>query len=189
MPEVKLEASADSRSLDESLRIFKVDNAEPWAAALFRERFNAPFPVPRDNCGLPIPTPPENWRQYVAVYTWPDGREETVGFCNWIRYRDVYLHGGLCVKADFYRRLPKRQFDEMHARGRLGEIIVRAAMPHLTDCTAWFGHCGDPKALAVDLRTGYEFTRHKYLLVMWFNPPPLAERDALIDSMAAIGPF
>ena len=23
---------------------------------------NAPFPVPREGCGLPIPTPPQNWR-------------------------------------------------------------------------------------------------------------------------------
>jgi len=58
------------------LRIFDAGNAEAHAAELFRECFNAPFPVPRDNAGLPIPTPPENWRQYVALYRWPDGKEE-----------------------------------------------------------------------------------------------------------------
>ena len=51
----------------DQLRIFDARNAEAYAADLFRECFNAPFPVPRDNAGLSIPTPPANWRQYVAV--------------------------------------------------------------------------------------------------------------------------
>jgi hypothetical protein len=74
--------------LDESLRIFCAKDAERYAANLFRESFNARFPVPRDNVLL-VPTPPEDWRQFVATYRWPDGNEETVGFLNWIRHRDA----------------------------------------------------------------------------------------------------
>jgi len=170
-------------------RIFDARNAAAYASDLFRESFNAPFPVPRDNCGLSIPTPPANWRQYVALYRWPDGSEETVGFCNWIKYRDVYLEGGMCVKKSFYRRLPRAEFHDIHARGGVAQMMMEAAARELTDCKAWFGYCGDAKALAVDLRAGYETTDHKYLIVKWFADLPANERRALVDSIAAIGPF
>jgi hypothetical protein len=171
------------------LRIFDAKNAAPFASDLFRASFNAPFPVPRDNCGLSIPTPPENWRQYVALYRWPDGTEETVGFCNWIKHGDVYLEGGMCVKKNFYRRLDREEFRDCQARGGIAQMMMETAARELTDCKAWFGYCGDAKALAVDLRAGYELTEHRFVIVKWFVDLPAPERRALIDSVAAIGPF
>ena len=173
----------------QALSIFDAGNAERYAADLFRESFRAPFPVPRDDCGLSIPTPPGNWRQYVARYRWPDGTEETVGFCNWIKYRDVYLEGGMCVRKSFYRRLPKEHFDACRARGGVAQMMMETAARELTACSAWFGYCGDAKALAVDLRAGYVPTSHRHLIVKWFRPLPGREREALVDSIAAIGPF
>src|SRR5690349_14206146 len=93
--------------LDAALRIFSTPEAARYAGPLFRESFNADFPRPRDGVFPSIATPPEAWRQFVAVYRWPDGSEETVGFLNWIRHRDVYLGGGMCVQKTFYRRLPR----------------------------------------------------------------------------------
>lgn len=176
-------------TLSESLRIFDAGNAAPYASALFQECFHAPFPVPRESAGLPIPTPPENWRQYVALYRWPDGREETVGFCNWIKYGEVYLEGGMCVEKTFYRRLPRDQFREISEQGGIAQMIMAVAARELTDCTAWFGYCGDRKALAADLRAGYVLTEHEHLIVKWFNPPNEARRAELVQSIAAIGPF
>ena len=124
------------------LRIFDAGNAERYAAELFRERFNAPFPVPRENAGLAIPTPPQHWRQYVALYRWPDGTEETVGFCNWIKHGEVYLEGGMCVRKSFYRRLPRDQFRECNATGGVAQLMMEQAARELTDCKAWFGFCG-----------------------------------------------
>ena len=174
---------------EQSLRIFDAGNAAPYAAALFQECFNAPFPVPRDDAGLSIPTPPENWRQYVAIYAWPDGRQETVGFCNWIRYGDVYLEGGMCVQKTFYRRLPREHFRECQARGGVAQMLMEKAANELDDCAAWFGYCGDAKAMAVDLRVGYVPTRHKHVIVKWFRGVPESQREKLVDSIAAIGPF
>jgi hypothetical protein len=176
-------------SFDESIRIFDAGNAEPYAAELFRESFNAPFPVPRDGAGLAIPTPPQNWRQYVALYRWPDGSEETVGFCNWIRHGEVYLEGGMCVRKTFYRRIPREHFRECQARGGIAQMMMAKAASELTDCAAWFGYCGDAMALAVDLRAGYVTTRHPHLIVKWFARPAEREAEALVDSIAAIGPF
>jgi hypothetical protein len=175
--------------LDQVLLIREVDNAAELAGDLFQESFRAPFPVPRDNCGLSIPTPPENWHQYVATYRWPGGREETVGFCNWIRYRDVYLEGGMCVRSNFYRRIPKEHYRELSRRGGLAQMMMQAASERLDDCKAWFGFCGDAKALAVDLRFGYELTHHPQRIAKWFAPLSDAEKRRLADEIAAIGPF
>jgi len=176
-------------SFAESLRIFDAGNAAPYATGLFREAFNAPFPVPRIDAGLAIPTPPENWRQYVAIYRWPDAREETVGFCNWIKHGEVYLEGGMCVQKSFYRRMPREHFRECNAAGGVAQMLMEQAARELTDCKAWFGYCGDAKALAVDLRVGYMPTEHKHVIVKWFRDLPEAERRTLIDSIAALGPF
>jgi hypothetical protein len=176
-------------AFDQSIRIFDAGNAAALAAELFRESFHADFPVPRDPAGLSIPTPPQNWRQYVALYRWPDGREETVGFCNWIKHGEVYLEGGMCVQKTFYRRMPREHFRECQAQGGIAQIMMATAARELTDCKAWFGYCGDAKALAVDLRAGYVPTAHKHLIVKWFAQLPEGERARLIESIAAIGPF
>ena len=181
--------STPAMAFERAISIFDAGNAERYAAELFRESFDAPFPVPRDPCGLSIATPPENWRQYVARYRWPDGTEETVGFCNWIKHRDVYLEGGMCVSKSFYRRLPKEHFQACRTRGGVAQMMMEAAARELTDCKAWFGYCGDAKAMAVDLRAGYVPTRHPHVIVKWFRELPQGEREALVDSIAAIGPF
>ena len=175
-------------TLKDRLRILEVPNAVELASDLFYESFRQPFPVPRDNC-LAIPTPPENWHQYVARYRWPDAKEGTVGFCNWIRYRDVYLEGGMCVSKTFYRRLPKLHWKECADHGGLAQMMMQAASERLNDCKAWFGCCGDAKALAVDLRFGYELTKHDKLIVKWFAAMTPGEKDSLVESIAAIGPF
>jgi hypothetical protein len=68
-------------------------------------------------------------------------------------------------------------------------MMMQAAAEELNDRKAWFGFCGDPKALAVDLRFGYELTPHDKLIVKWFAPLGEPEKRALVDSIAAIGPF
>jgi hypothetical protein len=178
-----------TKPFSEAIRIFDAGNAEALAGALFRESFNAPFPVPREGCGLPIPTPPHAWRQYVAVYTWPDGAEETVGFCNFIRYGEVYLEGGMCVKKGFYKRMPRDHFRDCKARGGIAQMTMLAAEAELNDCAAWFGYCGDSMALAVDLRAGYEPTSRTYLIAKWFQDVSPAKREELVEAVARIGPF
>lgn len=174
--------------LARSLLIFRSHDAAAIASELFRESFGAAFPVPHDNA-LPVPTPPSSWRQFVATYRWPDGNDEVVGFCNWIRYKDVYLQGGMCVRRTFYRRMPREQFRDLQSQGGLAQMIMAAAERELNDCVAWFGYCGDAKAMAVDLRAGYEPTRHKYVIVKWFRELDAAQRERLIDEVAKIGPF
>ena len=176
------------RPAPERLRIFRTMDAAALAGELFQERFNSPFPVPRDGSGLAIPTPPANWHQYVAQYRWPEG-DETVGFCNFIRHGEVYLEGGLCVREGLYRRIPREEFASIRERGGIGQMIMAHAAGELADGKAWFAHCGDGRAMAIGLRSGFVRTRHPHVIVKWFADVPAAERERLVDSIAAIGPF
>jgi hypothetical protein len=171
-----------------SLRIFESRQAASLAGELFAESFGIPFPLPRDDA-LSIPTPPAAWHQYVAQYEWEDGRVETVGFCNWIRHDRVYLEGGMCVRKGFYKRLPREHWKQCQARGGVAQMIMEQAATELDDADAWFGYCGDRRALAADLRVGYELTPYPFLIVKWFRPLPEAERAALVDAIAKIGVF
>ncbi len=176
-------------SFNDSLNVFETKEAVRYAGALFQESFNSAFPVPTAYPILETQIQPEDWRQFVAIYTWPDGTAECVGFCNWIKYKDVYLEGGLAVQKNFYRRLPKPDFAECAARGGIAQIMMETAATQLTDCAAWFGYCGDPKALQVDLRVGYIRTEHPYLIVKWVRTLPVATMQKWIDDVARIGPF
>ena len=173
----------------EALNVFETDEAGRFAGALFQESFNSAFPIPSAIRILDTQIQPEHWRQFVATYTWPDGTNECVGFCNWIKYKDVYLEGGLAVQKSFYRRLPKPHFADCAARGGVAQIIMETAATTLTDCDAWFGYCGDAKALSVDMRVGFVRTTHPYLIVKWMrNLSGLEMRDWIAD-VTNIGAF
>lgn len=177
------------KSFDDSLQVSFFRNAQYFAADLFYESFALPFPVPRENAGLSIPTPPANWWQEVAFYRWSATHLEPVGFCNWIRYADCYLCGGMCVRNNFYRRLSREHWAACRERGGVAQIILETAFRELTDCVAWFGYCGDKKAYVVDIRAGYQPTRHPYVIVKWNSDLTDAQRRDLEDRIAGIGPF
>jgi hypothetical protein len=176
-------------TFDQALKVFETHEGARLAGQLFRESFGSDFPAPAACRVLDTEIPPENWRQFVAIYTWPDGREECVGFCNWIKYKDVYLEGGLAVRKSFYRRLAKPEFARCTARGGIAQIVMEVAATQLTDCVAWLGYCGDAKALKVDLRVGYVQTEHPYLIVKWMRALSEPEKRAWIDEGIRIGPF
>lgn len=174
---------------EQSLHVSFFGNARYFAEDLFYESFRHPFPVPRDNAGLAIPTPSDAWRQEVAFYKWSEQHIEPVGFCNWIRHENCYLCGGMCVRASFYRRLPREHWAACRDRGGIAQIMLETAFATLTDCRAWFGYCGDKKAYIVDIRSGYQPTRHRYLIVKWNGELSEAEKGDLEDRIATIGPF
>ena len=179
----------DMTKFDEAINIFETKDAARYADALFWASFNSAFPVPAAYHILETEIQPEDWRQFVAIYTWPDGTDECVGFCNWIKYKNVYLEGGLAVQKSFYRRLPKLHFADCAARGGVAQIIMETAAATLTDCEAWFGYVGDSKSMRVVLRVGYVRTEHQYLIVKWMRSIPAPARQALIDDVTRIGPF
>lgn len=177
------------KNFNESIVVMCTGSASFFAADIFQECFGSPFPIPTESCDLTIPVKPENWRQYVAFYRWSETHFEPVGFCNFIRYGEVYLEGGMCVKKGFYRRMPRDHWQQCRLRGGVAQIMMEEASKELNDCIAWFGYCGDKMAFEVDKRVGYETTRHPHLIVKWFLQIPASQQSELIDSIIAIGPF
>ena len=86
------------KSFDDALHVATFQNAQFFAADLVYGSFAIAFPVPRENVGLSISTPPENWRQQVAFYKRPEAHLEAVGLCNWIRYADCCAHKAKVVR-------------------------------------------------------------------------------------------
>jgi hypothetical protein len=172
-----------------SLRIIDFPNASWFAADLFKESFGAAFPEPQPYFGASDDPSVRTWHQYVAFYKWSETHIEPVGFCNWIRYGDVYLEGGMCVRRNFYRRLPKEHWAECKAVGGVAQIVMETAARALTDAEAWFGYCGDKKAFLVDSRVGYMPTRHRFLIVKWLRDLPRYRQEELEDHVAKLGPF
>jgi hypothetical protein len=177
------------KSFKESIEILDLQNASYFATDLFKECFASPFPVPRDYLGLSHDPRSGTWHQYVAFYKWTETHIEPVGFCNWIRHRDVYLEGGMCVRRNFYRRLPKEHWSECKLVGGIAQLVMEAAANSLNDADAWFGYCGDKKAYAVDMRVGYRPTRHPFLIAKWFRDLPRNRQEELEDQIALLGPF
>ena len=181
--------TAQANAFDRQFTLRMTRDATAVAADLFREAFALDFPTPRVIRYGEVESQPGDWRQAVALYRWPDGREECVGFANWIKHGDVYLGGALCVKRDFYRRLPREQYIDCKEQGGVGRLLGKLSDAELTDCVAWFGYCGDTKAFRTDLRIGFVPTHRKFILVKWIARLSENEKVALIDEIATLGPF
>jgi hypothetical protein len=54
---------------------------------------------------------------------------------------------------------------------------------------AFFGHCGDARALAVDLEAGFQRTDDPNLLVRWNAALDAARRESLFQQAIALGAF
>ena len=164
----------------ERFHVERFADASYFAADLFGESFNAAFPVPPTDAG---------WAQYVAFYRWDDGRLEAVGFCNFLPLEGVWLEGGLCVRRSFYSRLPHAPGDECRALGGVAQLIMETAARDLHDCDAWFAYIGDARSRKVCERVGYRPTDRQYVMVKWFRSLTDARQAALVERIAALGPF
>jgi hypothetical protein len=175
-------------SFEQSLFVLGMQDATFFASDLFMEAFRTAFPTPPHR---PVDAAPSSgpWRQYVAFYKWPDSTIQAVAFANFIRYRDVYLEGGLCARRHFYRRLPPEHWRECRKQGGVVQMLLTQAAKELDDATAWFGYCGDAKSWLVNERIGYRHTRHPRLKVKWYRELPDDKQRELENDIAALGPF
>lgn len=155
--------------------IIEVADARLLADKLFRESFGHPVP--------------DHGRHFIAVYKWSEARKEVLGYVNFSPYRDAYRGGGMCVKRSAYRRLPGADRAELRKRGGIAQCLLDSAASALKDAVALFGYVGDKTAENVDLRAGYQHTGHPHLIVRWQRDLDPSARRALVDEVAALGPF
>lgn len=164
----------------ECLRVWEVNDARVLAGDLFRRSFD----------GHEAPDYP---RHFVLVHSPGPGAEgaapRVVAYMHHTPYEGVHLAGGMCVDAAAYRAMPKWLFEQVRAEGGLATIIARESIAMLGESPAAFGHVGEPRARAADLRAGFVDTDRPHLMVVWRRPLPEEERRRLVDLVEALGPF
>ena len=158
-----------------SLALVEVDDAKPLAGALFARSFN-----------LVIPDFP---RHFVLVDRAPGAPPSAIGYVHHTRFGDAYLAGGLVVSAFDFRRLDARTAEAVRGEGGLGEFVMRASCASLEGVDAVFAYMGDAKSIRVNRRVGFVPTPHRYLHVLWKRDTDAARRHALVEKVAAFGPF
>jgi hypothetical protein len=160
------------------LRTWEVNDARVVAGDLFRKSF-----------GHQVPDFP---RHFVLVLSPEPGSDEpprVVAYVHQTVRDDFALCGGMCVDERYYRRMPKWLFEAVREEGGLATIVTRDSVEMLGDVAAVFGHVGEPRARAADLRTGFVDTDRKHLMVIWRRDLSEAEKRLLVDKVAALGAF
>lgn len=161
------------------LRTWEVHDARVVASDLFRRSF-----------GHEVPDYP---RHFVTVYSPPAGETDAaprvVSYVHQTPFENVHLGGGMCVDAAAYRQMPRWLFEQVREQGGLATIVTRDSIGMLGDSPASFGHVGEPRSRAANLRTGYVDTGHQHLMVFWRRELPASERERLVDRVASLGPF
>ena len=161
------------------LRTYEINDANVVAGDLFRRCF-----------GQEVPSYP---RHFVLVHSPEPGSEDppaVVAYVHQTRQENYALCGGMCVDERAYRRFPKWLFQAVREQGGLATIVTRDSIERLdAECVAVFGHVGEPRARAADLRTGFVDTGREHLMVVWRKPLSEQDRLRLVDVVASAGPF
>jgi len=156
--------------------ITEIDSADFLVAGLFRRKFAAP--------------PPDIGRHLVALYRDAHGALRLAGYSHMRRFGDVYLSGGSCSDGETIRAMDPAHRAAIQAAGGVWYLVLRYAFARYADCCdAFFGHCGDPRALEVATAAGFVAAGPEHLIVHWHKPLHENIRRALVAKVHALGPF
>lgn len=158
------------------LTITEIDDANLLVGPLFRRKFGDP--------------PPDVGHHLVALYRFPDGTLRVAGYSHMRAFGDVYLSGGSCSDGDTMRAIDPAHREAILAHGGTWYLILKYAFAKFhDDCDAFFGHCGDRRALEVAHAAGFVDCEEKPLIVLWHKALHPLVRKALTAKVVALGPF
>lgn len=167
-------------TIPEALRDFftitEIDSADFLVAPLFRRKFAAP--------------PPDVGRHLVALYRDAQGASRLAGYSHMRRFGDVYLSGGSCSDGETIRTMTPAHRTAIQDAGGVWYLVLKYAFARYADCCdAFFGHCGDARALEVATAAGFVQAGPTHLIVNWHKPLHENIRRALVAKVHALGPF
>jgi len=178
-PAIAARPKPEAGNWRDRLRTWEVNDAGVVAGPLFKRSF-----------GHEVPDYP---RHFVLVYSPEAGSAEppaVVAYVHQTRGTGYSLCGGMCVDERAYRRFPRWLFEAVREQGGLATIVTRDSVGMLgDDCVAVFGHVGEPRARAADLRSGFVDAGPEHLMVIWRKAPPEDEKRSLVEHVAGLGPF
>jgi hypothetical protein len=154
----------------------EVQDAEPYAGALFRRKF-----------GDPIPNFPHH---YVALYKAADGALHVLGYSHAMVVQGIGLGGGSCTDMRVMRMMTAAERAAVRDAGGMLFLLLHFGFERFAQETpVVFAYCGDRRAEMVDLRAGFEKTEYSFLLRRTLRPLSDEQVAAFTRQAAAIGPF
>ena len=164
------------RELQDFLTITEIDRADFLVDPLFRAKFGE--------------GPPAEPHHLVCLYRDATGAQHVAGYSHMRPFGDVYLSGGSCTSGETIRRMQPHERSAVEAGGGVWFYLLKYAFRKYADhCDAFFGHCGNPRALEVALAAGFEKTAHAPVIVNWHKPLHDVVRRALLAKVVALGTF
>lgn len=158
------------------LTITEIDDARFIAGALFQRKY--------------AQTPPEMPHHLAAFYRTADGALRLAGYSHMRRFGETYLSGGSCTDGDTIRAMTAPHRDAVYAAGGVLYMILKHAFAkYADDCDAFFGHCGDARALEVTRAAGFVATGFEHVIAHYHKPLREDVKRVLVAKVVALGPF
>lgn len=165
-------------SMADFIQVSTATAADIQGTDLFERKFGGP--------------PPDYGHHIIAWYQGTDPSQRRVAsyLHLWTQER-IGLIGGGCTDGRVMASIPDEQSAIINREGGLLRQTLLFTFCHFSDnLDAFFGHCGDERAKAIDLAAGFQETRDAHLLVNWVNPTlNEGQQDALLQQALDIGPF
>ena len=157
------------------LRVVEVQDAAPYAGALFLRKFRHPIP------DFP--------RHFVLVFKPPGEEGRTLAYVHHMAFESGYLAGGLVADGNEFRKLKKRTQDALMKRGGMAQWVMSESCARLQPCDAFYAYIGDEKSRVLNERIGYRILHPPYLYVFPSLGVPEGRLAALAAKVVALGPF
>ena len=158
------------------LTIEIVENGRFFVSDLFRRKFGHE---------------PPDFGHHIVVFYRDQGSALRVASYLHLWVKDTFgLIGGGCSDGRVIRGMTDAERGTVERAGGLLLQTLRFTFARFEGgLEAFFGHCGNDRALAVDLQAGFQRTDDPHLLVRWNAPLDQAARERLYRSAIALGAF
>lgn len=174
-PQLIVPEPVDYPAPPEYLHCTEVDNGAVVAGHIFQKKYGQ--------------AAPEVPRHFVAFYH-HDQKLTPLCYLHLREYKGLYLVGGACTDGAAFGAVSEQHSRELRETNGVFFFLLRHAFDKLQgECEAFFGYCGDARALEVDLQAGFEETDRKYILIHAPNGLSAKRRLQLLDDIESIGPF
>jgi len=157
------------------LRVMEVQDAAPYAGALFKRKF-----------GHPVPDFP---RHFVLVFQPPGEEARTLAYVHHTAFESAFLAGGLVSDGNEFRKLTRETQDELMKRGGMAQWVMAESCERLQPCDAVYAYIGDEKSRILNERIGYKLVHPPYLFIFPSKGVPEDRLAPLTEKVVALGPF
>jgi hypothetical protein len=134
--------------------------------------------------------PPESGHHLIAFHARADGAFAPAAYLHLWTQSTIGLVGGGCTDGQVVRAMDAGERAALEASGGLLlQLLGFCFAKFEPGLEAFFGHCGDARAKAVDLRAGFLETAVPNLLVRPNGALTPRRSEQLLRQAEAIGPF